>query len=502
MPHPPRLALVAALSLGCASAAALTDSPAARTARHLASLRGQTAMQAVFLREMPKGGDLHSHLSGAVYAESYLRWAAEDGMCVRRSPAAILEPPCDAAQGALPAAEALARDGALYNALVDGFSMRNFAPSLAPGHDHFFATFDAFDARRERAGDMLAEVVARLARQNTWYLESMQSLGVGSAGRLGRAAGWSDDLAALRARLPDADLAAVTAAARARVDAEEQRMRSLLRCGQPDEDPGCRVTVRYVVQVIRTLPREDVFAQIAAAVRVIQADPRVVALNLVAPEDDPVARRDYADHMRSVAHLTERGTLVPVTLHAGELTPTLVPPEDTSFHIRAAVEVAGARRIGHGTDLPWEHDAPGLLREMARRGVAVEVCPTSADVILGMRGAEHPFALYRAAGVPMTLATDDEGVSRSDLSREYLRALDAWDLSWSDLVSLARNGLAHSFLAGDPLGRRDGAIDPACASETGDEPRARPCVELLARSDRARAQWTFEAAMRRFEARW
>ena len=502
MTLPLRLALVAALTLGCASAASLTNSPAARTARHLTSLRGQTAMQAVFLREMPKGADLHSHLSGAVYAESYLRWAAEDGMCVRRSPAAILEPPCDAAQGALPAAEALAQDGTLYNALVDGFSMRNFAPSLASGHDHFFATFDAFDARRERAGDMLAEVVARLARQNTWYTESMQSLGVGAAGRLGRAAGWSDDLAALRARLPEAELTTITASARARVDAEELRMRSLLRCGQPDEDPGCRVTVRYVVQVIRTLPREEVFAQIAAAVRVIQADRRVVALNLVAPEDDPVARRDYTDHMRAVAHLTERGTLVPVTLHAGELTPTLVPPEDANFHIRAAVEVAGARRIGHGTSLAWEQDAPGLLREMARRGVAVEVCPTSAEVILGVRGSEHPFALYRAAGVPMTLATDDEGVSRSDLSREYLRALDAWNLSWADLKFLARNGLTHAFLAGEPLWRRDGALDPACANETGDAPRGRPCVELLARSDRARAQWTFEVALRRFEARW
>jgi adenosine deaminase len=497
-----RLTLAAALSLGCASAATLTNSPTARTARHLASLHGEAARQSVFLREMPKGADLHSHLSGAIYAESYLRWAVEDGMCLRRAPAGIVSPPCDAAAGTAPMGDALTADGGLYNTLIDTFSMRNFAPSLASGHDHFFATFGAFDARRERSGDMLAEQVARLARQNTWYLESMQSLGVGSAGRLGRAAGWSDDLTALRARLPEADLTALADGARARVDAEERRMRELLRCGQPDEDPGCKVTVRYVVQVIRTLPREEVFAQIAAAVRVIQGDRRVVALNLVAPEDDPVARRDYGDHMRAVAHLTERGTLVPVTLHAGELTPTLVPPEDTNFHIRAAVEVAGARRIGHGTDVAWEHDAAGLLREMARRGVAVEVCPTSAAVILGVQGGEHPFALYRAAGVPMTLATDDEGVSRSDLTREYLRALHAWNLSWSDLVSLARNGLTHAFLAGDPLWRADGSLDPACAGETGDAPRGRPCTELLARSDRARAQRTFEAALRRFEARW
>jgi adenosine deaminase len=305
-------ALAAALALGCASTASLTQSPSARTARHLASLQGQTARQADFLRDMPKGGDLHTHLSGSVYAESYLRWAVEDGLCVRRS-----------ARG--PAAAALRRRGgdparggglrgrhALRNALHRRLLDAEFRPSGSrSGHDHFFATFSAFDALPSRAGDMLAEAVTRLADQNTWYLESMQSLGVGGARRLGHTAGWSDDLAALRARLPEAELDALVTAARARLDAEELRMRALLRCDAPDPAPGCRVTVRYVVQVIRTLPREEVFAQIAAAVQLIEADPRVVALNLVAPEDDPVALRDYADHMRAVAHLTERGTRVP-----------------------------------------------------------------------------------------------------------------------------------------------------------------------------------------------
>ena len=280
-------------------------------------------------------------------------------------------------------------------------------------------------------------------------------------------------------------------------------MREVLRCGQPNEDPGCRVVVRYIVQVLRTVPREEVFAQIAAAVKVVQGDPRVVALNLVAPEDDPVARRDYDVHMRAVAHLTERGTLVPVTLHAGELTPALVPPEDAGFHITDAVRVAGARRIGHGTDIAWERDAHAVLREMAQRRVAVEVCPASAEGILGVRGREHPFALYREAGVPMTLCTDDEGVSRSDLTREYLRARSWWGLDWATLKSLARNALIHAFVAGDPLWRDDhgGRVD-ACAAEMGDAPEGRACVELLARSDRARAQWTFDVAMRRFEARW
>ena len=139
---------------------------------------------------------------------------------------------------------------------------------------------------------------------------------------------------------------------------------------------------------------------------------------------------------------------------------------------------------------------------MAARGVAVEVCPTSADAILNVRGAEHPYALYHAAGVPMTLNTDDEGVSRSDLTREYLRALQSWELSWSDLKRLARNAVRYAFLSGEALVRPDGGMHPDCVGETGDTPRGERCVALLARSEHARVQWTFEAALRRFEARW
>ena len=49
-----------------------------------ASIRDDPLALLAFLREMPKGGDLHNHLSGAIYAESYLRWAAEDSCASRR----------------------------------------------------------------------------------------------------------------------------------------------------------------------------------------------------------------------------------------------------------------------------------------------------------------------------------------------------------------------------------------------------------------------------------
>src|SRR5262245_66096248 len=100
-----------------------------------------------------------------------------------------------------------------------------------------------------------------------------------------------------------------------------------------------------------------------------------------------------------------------------------------SARSRRSIEMGDARRIGHGVSIAWESDLPGLLRMMRREGIAVEVCPTSNAVILGVEGDRHPFRLYRRAGVPLTINTDDEGINRSNLTMEYVRAVSGWNLS-------------------------------------------------------------------------
>jgi len=137
---------------------------------------------------------------------------------------------------------------------------------------------------------------------------------------------------------------------------------------------------------------------------------------------------------------------VPVALHAGELWLGLVPPQDLTFHIRQAIEIGGARRIGHGVALAFEHDMAGLLAEMRARPVAVEINLTSNDVILNVRGKDHPLPAYLAAGVPVVISTDDAGVSRIDLTNEYFRAARDYGLDYRTLKAIARNALIHSFL--------------------------------------------------------
>ena len=87
-----------------------------------------------------------------------------------------------------------------------------------------------------------------------------------------------------------------------------------------------------------------------------------------------------------------------------------------------------------------------MLQELARRKILVEICLTSNDEILGVRGEQHPFPVYMRYRVPVALATDDQGVARSDMTHEYLRAAETYNLSYSDLKRMARQSLEHSFL--------------------------------------------------------
>src|SRR5690242_2658247 len=82
-----------ALILIVLSTLASAQTPEQRTARYLDSIRNQPSLLLAFLREMPKGGDLHNHLTGSIYAEDYIDFAASDNLCVDRTTSRLLAPP-------------------------------------------------------------------------------------------------------------------------------------------------------------------------------------------------------------------------------------------------------------------------------------------------------------------------------------------------------------------------------------------------------------------------
>ncbi|ALG70213.1 hypothetical protein VY88_08720 [Azospirillum thiophilum] len=476
-------------------------------ARRFEAVRHSPPELRAFLYRMPKGADLHSHLTGAVYAETYLRLAAGAGLCFDVKAKALAAPtaqaPCGDAGSPRPGAAAVIADGTLYPMALDALSTRDSLPVSGYSlHDQFFATFGRFRAATSATpatgGDLLAEVVDRAGRQGVRHVELMVSFGTGPVAGIGKALPWTPqaaaDLSGTADRLVAAGLPALIPAARQEIDVTEARMRSVLGCGTPAARPGCAVSVRYLQQVSRTQAPGPVFATTLFNALLQAQEPRVVGLNFVAPEDNPVALDDYDLHMRMVAEAKRRMPGTNVALHAGELTLGLVPPERLRDHIRKAVEIAGAQRIGHGVDLMYEDDPEGLLRLMAGRKVAVEINLTSNDKILGVAGRNHPFPLYRAAGVPTVLSTDDEGVSRIDLTNELQRAVQEFGLGYADLAGLARASLEHSFLPGDSLWSAPGCIPAGLGGS-----RQEPCRAVTGRSEKARVQWALEEALARFD---
>jgi adenosine deaminase len=500
------VAVLAAVHLGAQSPAAPAEARAAH-AYDEARKEGPLALRS-FLYKMPKGADLHIHLSGAVYAETFIREAGEDGICVNVAQLGMDKdhhaPDCPA--GESPAAAAGSNQH-LYDALIDAFSMRTFVPVTGEsGHDHFFDTFDRFGDDKRFTGEWIDEVAARAAAQNEQYLELMQTPDFRSAAAAGNRIGWSDDLDGIRQRLlADSGFHDDIAADRAEFSEALEKRGALEHCGQPDAVPACGVTVRFLYQVLRGNPPQQVFAQTLLAFEVASADPDVAGLNFVMPEDGYLSMRDYALQMHMLDYLHSVYPKVHISLHAGELAPGLVPPDGLKFHIREAVEQGHAERIGHGVDVMYEDRPWELMQSMADRHVMVEFNLTSNDVILNVKGDDHPFMLYRRAGVPVALSTDDEGVSRIDLTHEFVRAADTYPLSYRDLKLMVRASMEHSFLSGASIWER---LTPerldlpvaACREQLGLDSPAGACATLVHSSEKAAQEWELERRFHRFEA--
>jgi adenosine deaminase len=475
---------------------------------------GPLALHA-FLVGFPKGADLHVHLSGAVYAESFIRDAGEDGLCVDPAALSFAKPPC---VGGLVPAAGVPGNQELYDRLIDAFSMRGFVPTAGfSGHDQFFATFERFGGLNKRhTGEWVDEVVSRAAAQNQQYLELMHTPEFKHAAQIAHELGWNADLAQFRQALLDHGLRDEVAADREEARTAEAQRRQMEHCGTEQAAPACGVEVRYIYQVLRGYPPEQVFAQTVLGFETVAASMEAerlggreggwVGINFVMPEDGFISMRDYSLQMKMLDYLHSVYPQVHISLHAGELAPGQVPPEGLRFHIRQAVEVGHAERIGHGVDVMYEDDAQGLLKELAQKHVMVEINLSSNEGILGIEGAEHPFTNYRAARVPVALSTDDEGVSRIEITHEYVRAALDYHLSYQELKTLARTGMEHSFLQGKSLWAAEDefalAAAPCRAQLLGAEKPTGECKKFLDGSEKAAAQWELERRFRAFEARF
>jgi len=453
----------------------------------------------VFLKRMPKGGDLHVHVSGAVYSDYMLEAAIAKGLTFDPATAQF---GTDASK--IPAKQLLTDNSLLYR-FLNASSMRGWSGGGQSGHDHFFATFGIFGGALGAVSrtKMLAEVIGRAKSQNEQYMELMVGVTPNDATGdyfkdIPSSANMAQALETLRPRL-----ARLLLSAKPYLNDTERIGKSI---GQSSlTNVNNPIAVRYIWSCNRLSSPDQFFAQAAAGIYLAAHEPRIVAMNMVAPEDHPLSQANFEGQMRMIDFLWRRLGRPNLTLHAGELTPAISTPEAMRDRIRKTIEIGHARRIGHGVAIAWEDDAEGLMAKMRREGIAVEICLSSNASILGVSGQQHPLHLYRAHGVPVFLNTDDEGVSRTTMTLEWIRAVREQGMSFADLKEMARNSIEYSFLPGASLydGRNYHALKRAfhgCRQATW-----KPSVaanRLLQASEKMRVELRLERAIATFEAKY
>lgn len=207
------------------------------------------------------------------------------------------------------------------------------------------------------------------------------------------------------------------------------RLLAGLNAGRREAEKLWGLELRWIVDLVRSVPGPAAAVTAWAASAEARAG-GVVALGLGGPEATHPAG-PFAVHFRRARELG-----LPANPHAGEGG----GPES----IRAALDLLGAARIGHGVRAVED---PPLLAELAARKVTLEVCPTS-NLRLGLYPsyADHPLARLVAAGCAVTINSDDPALFRTTLSEEYLHAVADCGLTLSELQETVVNAVAGSHL--------------------------------------------------------
>jgi len=442
--------VITALTIaGCTHTEIQRDLPVSATERtaacfaELADRRpADVAGLTLFLSRMPKGGDIHHHYSGSLYAENYLTMAERRGYRIDPGQLVVVRN----GQG-LTVAE-LRNNQALHRAFLQKWSTLDYVPApppQLPPDMYFFSTFAAIGSiAPEEQAVGLQMLKQRALRENVQYIETMLSPSFSKK-----------DLQF------DQDCRSLVA------DPAKLNARFTLFADQLERDPEFQRTLKDFTGHLQTIHKgideirftcrfqccgyrigepSSVFSGLYLAFALQRSSPLVVGANLVGAENNPAALRDYRLHMRMLQFLKARFPQAKLALHAGELTSGLVTPEDLASHIDEAVNLAGANRIGHGVDIAGETRALPLLLQMRDRQIPVEIALSSNEFILGVTGPRHPFDLYRRFRVPLIVATDDSGVSRSSLTQQYVMLATRYQLSYSEIKDIVYNSIRYAFL--------------------------------------------------------
>jgi len=452
-----------------------------------------------FLKTMPKGGELHYHLAGGPYPETLLELVSQTDYCLNSNTLAVSKDTtsCDGVN-----TKELMGKPDLYSSVIKSWSMKDFIPGEESGHDHFFNGFIkympiVFDFRPQ----LLADVMRRAAAQNEQYLEIMDIPDNANSLKFGNLIQHIHSFDKKRQKLlADPEFQKNVSLTVSKSEQMIQESRTALGCDKNATAKACSVKINLLYYVLREQPPNTLFAQALNAFEAVsQSKNALVGVNLVQPEDGIISLRDYHKQMKVFQYLHKLYPQVKVSLHAGELTLNGATPKDLSNHIHDALFTAHALRIGHGVDIAYENEAEASLKYMAEQHIPVEINLVSNEKILNVTNKNHPLNYYLSHNVPVVLSTDDEGILRTDLTSQYVKAVIEHGLDYQTLKNINRNTLTYAFVPGKSIWTN--AAKNQLRKECLDL-NSKTCHQFIKENEKAQLQWNLEQKLKVFESKY
>ncbi len=395
-----------------------------------------------FFEHMPKGGDIHHHALGALWAEDIMKYAAEQDFWIESESGQLFK---TETENCLNVKKELDKE-AFREFCIKKWSVAHFDPNDNNGHSHFFDVFPKIAPAFIGFENYWLERIADQARkEGLIYIETMiecpsESERVWNLGLL-----YDNEIS------ENADISVFEAfycflKENGLQDAVKNTV-TLLEAWKKSAEKAAEVELCFQLYAVRNLDPRQVLAQLILCYEAAAISKHVVGVNLVAPEYHENTLKFYSMQMRACRWLNSLFPQVNLALHAGELSKDIVEESHLKFHIDEAVSIAKAKRIGHGVDLHWEHHRNRILDFMSEKGWAIEILPKSNDFILNISGDEHPFETYLRSGVPVIVATDDPGLLRCTLADQYLFLAQHYSfLDYDDFRQFSLNSIKYSFL--------------------------------------------------------
>ncbi|KAF2331404.1 adenosine deaminase [Flavobacterium daemonense] len=424
------------------------------TESYLEKIRNNEALLTAFFQQMPKGGDLHHHFSGSIYAEPLLERAiAEDFYLNLETLEVSKNKP---STGNWQNFSSIKNSGKLdyyEQQIMQSWSIKDYNGSV-PSDDQFFDSFMKFEPTiAGHFAEGMLELKKRAIAENVSYIETQLStipcdMNVSDLSdfntKLRQASVQKDEKAVLK--LLD-ELYKSLQKKDAKKYAEDFNINFLAKLHKDLKIDDDKFTMRYQNFVLRFMEPVDLFKNLVIAFISSSESKLTAGVNIVSPEHGQTSMKDYWLHMVMFKYCHSKFPNVKYTLHAGELTLGLVQPEDLTWHINDAIYIAGANRIGHGVDIAYEANSYDLLKYMSKNNIPVEINLASNEFILKVKENRHPFTLYKEFNVPIVISTDDAGILRSNMTEQYvLLAKRYQDVSYSTIKQYVYNSINYSFI--------------------------------------------------------